>query len=114
MELESLVQASVGDLAYRVHQAVSRAKRDYVWGSLKTLESLRRQQGLGAMEKIQVRHPDHGLIVTNISRLPLRDLDFGTGTPTRFLVYTEVLRGAAILPAPDGVEIVVLHPSLSP
>lgn len=111
IELESLIQASVGDLAGRVHQAVSRARRDYVWGSLETLESLRRQQGLGAMEKIHVRHPDHGLIVTNISRLPLRDLDFGTGPPTHFLVYTEILRGAAILPAQDGVEIVVMQPS---
>jgi len=65
------------------------------------------------MEKVHLRHPQHGIVVTNITRLPIRDLDFGTGAPVDFLTYTEILRAAAILPAENGVEILVLHPPKS-
>lgn len=62
------------------------------------------------MEEIHLRHPDHGIIVTNLTRLPLRDIDFGFGAPVGFLAYAEVWRSAAILPANKGVEVLVVHP----
>ena len=57
------------------------------------------------MEEIHVRHPQHGIVVTNISRLPMQSLDFGAGLPTAFRALPSVERGAAILPAEDGVDI---------
>jgi NRPS condensation-like uncharacterized protein len=110
IDFEGLVKASLGDLALLVRNAVGKINRDYILGSLQALETLRRKNGLGAMEKLHLRHPQHGIVVTNITRLPIRDLDFGIGAPVSFLTYTEILRGAAIFPEENGVEILVLHP----
>ena len=62
------------------------------------------------MEEIHVTHPRDGLVVTNISRLPIQNLEFGSGTPTGFQVLNSARRAAAILPAQDGVDIRVYHP----
>jgi shikimate O-hydroxycinnamoyltransferase len=102
---DSLVSASLGELALLVRQAVARVKQEYVSGALETLERLRQQRGLAAMEEIHVRHPQHGMVVTNISRLPIQSLDFGAGIPTAFQALASAERGAAILPAEDGVDI---------
>jgi shikimate O-hydroxycinnamoyltransferase len=113
IDYESLVRASLGKLALLVRQAVGQVKRDYILGSLKTLESLRQQRGLAAMEEIHVMHPQDGLVVTNISRLPVQNLEFGSGAPKGFQVMNSAQRAAAILPAPDGVDIRVYHPLVS-
>ena len=110
-DYENLVRAPLGELALLVHKAVVGAKADYIWGSLETLEGLRRRRGVGVMEEIHVRHPRNGIAVTNISRLPIQALDFGAGIPTGFQAYTEVSRGAGIMPAQDGVEVRVFLPS---
>ena len=64
------------------------------------------------MEKIHLRHPQHGMIVTNLSRLPVRDIDFGSGAPAHFLTYAEVPGSAAILPAATGAEVLVIPPPI--
>jgi shikimate O-hydroxycinnamoyltransferase len=110
LDYESLVRARLGELALLVHEAVGRAKEDYIWGSLQTLDGLRRARGLDAMEEIHVRHPRNGIVVTNISRLPFQALDFGAGPPTGFQAYSQVLGGAGIMPADDGVEVRVFLP----
>ena len=110
IDYESLVHASLGKLALLIRKAVAQVKRDYVLGSLKTLESLRQQRGLAAMEEIHVVHSRDGLVVTNISRLPVQNLEFGSGTPTGFQVLSSDQRAAAILPAQDGVDVRVYHP----
>jgi shikimate O-hydroxycinnamoyltransferase len=111
LDYERLVRAPLGELALLVRQAVGGVNEDYIAGSLRTLDSLRRQHGLGVMEGIHVRHPRHGIAVTNISRLPFQALDFGSGMPSRFQAYTQVLRGAGIMPAPDGLEVRVFLPA---
>jgi hypothetical protein len=110
MDYESLASASLGELALLIRDAVSRVRQDYVSGSLQTLERLRRQRGLDVMEEIHVVPPQHGMLVTNISRLPMQSLDFGAGLPTAFRALSSTQRAAAILPAEDGVEIRVFHP----
>jgi NRPS condensation-like uncharacterized protein len=110
INLNSLLKASVRDLAILVKNSIKKVKNDYILRSLETLESLRKQKGLDAMTEIHLRHPYHGIIVTNLTRLPIGSLDFGTGAPTGFLSYVDVLGSAAILPAEKGVEILVAHP----
>ena len=102
---DRLVSAPLGELALLVRQAVARVKQEYVSGALETLERLRQQRGLTAMEEVHVRHPQHGMVVTNISRLPIESLDLGAGIPTAFQALPSAERGAAILPAEDGVDI---------
>lgn len=108
--LQNLVEASLGELAVGIKNAVNRVRDNYIFNSLHTLQKFRQQQGLEAMEKIHLRHPQTGLIVTNLTRMPLSDLDFGTGKMESFLTYAEVSASAAILPAKEGVEICFTHP----
>jgi NRPS condensation-like uncharacterized protein len=110
LDLVSVSRASLGKLALLINKSTRGINQEYVLGSLRTLEDLRIQKGPAAFEKVHVRHPEHGLIVTNLTRLPFKDLDFGSGIPSDFLIYSEVLGSAAILPAENGVEVVVLHP----
>jgi hypothetical protein len=110
IDYRRLVEASLGELALLVREAVRQVRQDYVSGSLQTLERLRRQRGLAVMEEMHVVPPHHGMLVTNISRLPVQGLDFGAGSPTGLRAPSSTPRGAAILPAEDGVEIRVFHP----
>ncbi len=110
ININALLGASVRDLAILVKNSVKKVKNDYILSSLGTLESLRKQKGLDAMEEIHLRHPYHGIIITNLTRLPIRYLDFGSGAPTDFLSYVDVFGSAAILPAEKGVEILAAHP----
>ena len=105
IDYENLVHASLGKLALLIRKAVGQVKEDYVLGSLEALGSLRRQRGLAAMEEIHVMHPQDGLVVTNISRLPVQNLEFDSGIPTGFQALSSAPRAAAILPAQDGVDI---------
>jgi len=110
INFNGLLGASIGDLAILVRNSVRKVKNDYILRSSGTLESLRKQKGPDAMEQVHLRHPHHGIIVTNLTRLPIRYLDFGSGAPPDFLAYVDVLGGAAILPAEKGVDIYVAHP----
>jgi shikimate O-hydroxycinnamoyltransferase len=110
MSYEELAASSLGKAALAIRSATGKVDQSYALGSLKILDALRRQEGLEAMEKIHVMHPETGLLVTNISRLPVGDFDFGTGGPTGYRILTPAQRAAAILPAEDGVEIRICHP----
>lgn len=103
-------EATVSELAVEVRRAIRKVKEDYVLQFMQTLDNLRCQKGIPATEAIHLRHPLKGLIVTNLTRMPVRDLDFGSGPLTDFLAYVDVLRGAAILQAEDGVDVLVSYP----
>jgi hypothetical protein len=110
--LGHLLPASIGELALRVNGAVRKVNNDYASRSMRTLAQFRSQQGLAAMEHVHLKHPSHGLIVTNLTRMPMRDLDFGAGAPADFSFHSDVSGSAALLPANNGIEVVVLHPSI--
>jgi shikimate O-hydroxycinnamoyltransferase len=110
MDYEELAASSLGKAALTIRSAIRKVDQSYALGSLKILEALRRQKGLEIMEKIHVIQPLDGLLVTNISRLPAVDFDFGAGAPTGYRILTPAQRAAVILPAEDGVEIRVCHP----
>jgi hypothetical protein len=108
--LAHLQQASSGELALRVNGAVHKVNNDFASRSMRTLAQFRGQQGLAVMEHVHLKHPAHGLIVTNLTRMPIRDLDFGAGAPADFSFHSDVSGSAALLPAENGIEVVVLHP----
>lgn len=110
IDLRGLAKASVGDLAVRVKAAVNKVRGPYISASMDALDGVRRQKGLAALEHVHLRHPSHGLIVTNLTRMPILDIDFGFGSPLDFSTYVEVRRSAAILPAEGGVEVMVVRP----
>ena len=51
----------------------------------------------GKGEKLRPFDPDSGYLVTNISRLPVDRLDFGTGPPDLIFPFTIEKNAAAIL-----------------
>jgi NRPS condensation-like uncharacterized protein len=110
LSLRELSEMPEENIAQIVKNSVSKIKNNYISQSISTLENFRQQKGTGEFEKLHLRHPENGIIITNISRLPIRDLDFGNGAPTDVLTYAEVLRSAAILPAEGGVEILAASP----
>jgi len=110
LSYERLIGASLGEIACLVRNGIARVSPDYVHGSLSTLESLRITRGLSALEQIEVRHPQQGLVVTNITRLPSSDIDFGWGPPIGFKATAQGNRGVVLLPSEDGVRIRAFPP----
>ncbi len=108
--LDQLKHSSIGDIAVLIKKAVNDMKEEHIQRSLTTLESFRQQNGLEATERIHLRHPRNGMIVTNLSRMPLQELDFGSGSPESFIAYNEIEQSAALFPHPDGLEVYVAHP----
>jgi hypothetical protein len=102
--------ARLGELAQRVHAAVAVVDQARVFGSLGAIDRLRREKGLVVLEECHVMHPRRGLLVTNLSRLPVREIDFGAGPPVAFDILTAVPRGAVVLPAADGLDVRVCLP----
>jgi len=113
LEYGRLVDASLVDLALAVRANVAAANAAYVRRSLETLEAQRRQEGLSVVEEMHVIHPHAGLLVTNLSRLPVDEVAFDAGPPIAYEILTPAPRGAVVLPGQDGVEIRVCCPPTS-
>jgi len=107
---DTLLNASLGELALLVHKAIAGIKQVQVHAALETLERVRRQEGLAVMEELHVLHTRSGLLVTNLSRLPINDIVFDAGPPVDFQMLAPARRAAVVLPAPDGVDLRVYHP----
>lgn len=97
-----LAAAPLGDLATRVRRAVDAVDAEATRRSLLALERLRRVEGLVAMEECHVVHPRQGLLLTNLSRLPVPEIAFDAGPPVAFDILTPGVRGAVALPEPGG------------
>jgi shikimate O-hydroxycinnamoyltransferase len=110
VDREYLSDAPLGVLAQKIRSTVAQVDADYVRKSLSVVERLRRQEGLSVLEHCHVIHPHSGILVTNLSRLPVHELEFDAGPPVAFDILTPAERGAVILPAADGADIRVCLP----
>ena len=82
----------------------------YIEQSIKTLSTLQSQKKRKIFERIHVMHPRSGLLVTNLSRLPVHEIEFNAGPPTAYSILTQTVRGAVILPHNQGLEVRVCCP----
>ena len=105
-----LQHAPLGELALRIQRSVAAVFTDDWQKRIAPLEALRRRHGPRAAHRVHLRHPRRGMLVTNMSRLPLAELDFGTGAPVGVRLFAEIDSMAAVLPARDGVTINVFKP----
>jgi len=110
MSVSELESISISDAAARVNKAVRGIKADQALLSLSQLEALRRTQGADALKRLHVVHPSAGLLVTNLSRVPIQRLDFGLGAPLDYRILTPAPRAAAVLPTPEGLAVDVCAP----
>jgi len=110
LEYERFLAAEPGELAGLVRQAVARVSQEYVRTSYDVFAAVRQQEGLAALEEFHVNDPEGGILVTNLSRVPLTSVDFGGGAPSSFAPVTDAPRTAIVLPAADGLKIEVCYP----
>jgi hypothetical protein len=111
VERGPLPGVSLADLARRVRDAVAGVDEARARRSMQTIERLRRQDGLAALERLHVVHPHAGLLVTNLSRLPVREVAFDAGPPVAFDILAPAERCAVVLPAEDGLDVRVCLPA---
>jgi shikimate O-hydroxycinnamoyltransferase len=110
LERRALAQAPLGRLASIVRAAVASVDETYMRDALSTLQAMRLQQGLPVLEHNHVIHPRSGILITNLSRLPVQQIEFDAGPPVAFDILTPAVHGAVVLPADDGVDIRVCYP----
>jgi len=110
IERERLTEATPADLARRVRDAVAGVDEAASRRALAVIDRLRRQQGLAALERLHVVHPRAGLLVTNLSRLPVREIVFDAGPPVAYDILAPAERCAVVLPAEGGLDVRVCLP----
>jgi shikimate O-hydroxycinnamoyltransferase len=103
--------ASLAELALGIRKAVSAVDEARVNASMSTFAGLCAQRGPGALDEVHLTHPERGLLVTNLSRLPLQELDFGAGPPRTFDAGVQLPRCAVLCACPGGVEARVYLPA---
>ena len=110
IEREYLAGATLAGLARRVRDAVAGVDEAAARRALAAIDRLRRQEGLSALERLHVVHPRAGLLVTNLSRLPVREIVFDAGPPVAFDILAPAERCAVVLPAEDGLDVRICLP----
>ena len=110
ISFEKLMQISLADLAVKIRMNVGKVNDEYIGNSIDTLTGLRIQDTSKIFENVHVMDPHTGLLVTNLSRLPVPDIEFNAGPPVKYDILTQSVRGAVILPHPEGLEARVCCP----
>lgn len=111
VERERLAETSLADLARVVRRAVDDVDEAGLRRSLATIDALARREGPAALERLHVVHPRAGLLVTNLSRLPVREIVFDAGPPVAHDILAPAERCAVVLPAEDGLDVRVCLPA---
>jgi len=110
MEYKTLENISLSDLAGIIRSNVGKVNDIYIDQSVSVLASLRKQKNPEIFEYIHVMHPRTGLLITNLSRLPVHEIEFNAGPPIKYDILTQSVRGAVILPGQDGLEARICCP----
>ncbi len=94
LKMEDIGGLSTEDLAVRIRKSMPSVSRqsyiDYLAGLEETISK-------GESEKMRPFDPETGFLVTNISRLPIDRLNFGTGPPDLVFPLTIEKNAAAVL-----------------
>lgn len=110
MDYARFAAAGLGELALAVRAVVDKVTEEYVRTSYDVFAAVRQQEGVATMEQFHVSDPQAGILVTNLSRVPLEEVDFGQGAPFSFATIANAPRTAIVLPAEDGVKVDVCLP----
>jgi len=110
LPFRELEKIRISDLAVKIRRSISGMNAHSIDQSISALSSLKDQEGPKIFEQVHVMHPVKGLLVTNLSRLPVPEIEFDAGPPVQYDILTQTMRGAVVLPAPDGYEARVCCP----
>lgn len=104
---------SLGSIAHQVGTQVRKLRWEKVEATLNFLASLTTRNKRPAFEQFKVMDPERGLLVTNLSRLPLETLVFGDLAPSDLRILTPMVGAAVILPKAVGAFIQFSKPLLT-
>lgn len=105
LDRDEIMALPLGKLAEQIRQATEAIDEAAANDSLACLAEIYRLHGLEPFSKFHVSHPQNGLLVTNLSRVPMAQLDFGAGPPEEIVPLTSAPRVAVVLAARDGVVV---------
>lgn len=106
----ALRAASLSDMALSIRESVSRIQVAESVASIAILERFLQVRGPAAFQQIHVADPLGGMLITNLSRVPLDAIDFGAGRPVALRSATPAPRVGMVLPAEDGLGIIYNYP----
>jgi shikimate O-hydroxycinnamoyltransferase len=110
LKFEYLMEMPVSELALMIRSKIASVNKAYIDGGMEMLTYLTAEKGVGINEHIHVAHPQSGLLVTNLSRLPIPEVEFNAGPPDAYEILTPAQRGAVVLPDKDGIQIRICNP----
>jgi hypothetical protein len=93
-----------------VRQAVRSMTADSFPTANATLERLRRVHGLAAVQRLHIRHPSAGMIISNLTRAPIPQLDFGSGAPNILATDAAMHHAASFYSYPGGIQVRLFKP----
>jgi len=94
LEKNNLKNLAVEDIAVQIRKSMPALSKQSYTEYLKKLEEIISE---GNIEKLRPFDPTSGCLVTNISRLPVDKLDFGTGPPDLIFPLTMEKNAAAVM-----------------
>lgn len=94
-------QTADADVARQLYQSVQRSDRATAQRALSTLRALLLREGPGVAAFLHPADPAQGILVTDLSRLPLTSLDLGVGPPLDFAIVTRA-PNAVVVTASSG------------
>lgn len=97
---------SLSEVALRIRRGIQSIDRESIENSLKCLDAIRRDHGIGIFEEIGCP----GLLVSNLSKFPIAKIDLGLGAPIGLYPASLNPRLAIILPSNEGVTVQFKRP----
>jgi hypothetical protein len=94
LKKDDIVTLSANELAVQIREGMPSLSKQYYLDYLAKLEEL---ISIGNTEKFRPFDPESGYLITNISRLPVDKLNFGTGPPALIFPLTIEKNAAAVL-----------------
>jgi len=91
---DEITQKNVEELAIKIRENFPERNLEKYTDFLNIIEDW---IAAGKLENLQVYNPEIEFLVTNLSRMPVSRLDFGSGPPSKIIPLTRGKSGAAIL-----------------
>jgi len=92
---------SLREVALQIRRAILRVDAPAILKNLECLRDLRLQEGIRVFESLGCP----GLLVSNLTKMPFRQMDYGVGPPVRVIHASLNPRLAALFADPRGIEV---------
>ncbi|MDD9939861.1 MAG: acyltransferase [Myxococcales bacterium] len=107
---ETITRSTVPALALRINEGISGITRADIDDHLRTMQGVKEVGGQSLIRRMDGWHPDFGMLVTNMTRMPLSQIDFGRGAPRQFCPIGAP-RAYVMLRRPGAIEALVGLPA---